>query len=183
VPNIDDQFQADNVDMQSFEKDNKGYRYTLTVIDIFLRYAWVIPLKSKRGDDVRDAFVTILRERKPVNTQFDEGKEFYNRTVKELLEKVGIEYFSTYSDKKAAIVERFNRILKTRMWKYFTANNSRTWLPVLHKFVNSYNQSYHSSISMTPTEASKEENHNTVWWNLYGDTVVSTCKIQTRSKG
>jgi len=61
VPNVDNQFQADIVDMQSFEKDNKGYRYILTVIDIFSRYPWAIPVESKRGDDVRDAFVTIFR--------------------------------------------------------------------------------------------------------------------------
>jgi len=61
VPNVDDQFQADIVDMQSFEKDNKGYRYILTVIDIFSRYGWAIAVKSKRGDDARDAFVTIFR--------------------------------------------------------------------------------------------------------------------------
>jgi len=63
------------------------------------------------------------------------------------------------------------------MWKYFTAKSSlttRTWLPVLDKFVNSYNNTTHSSIGMTPIQASKEENQNTVWWNLYGDTVVST---------
>jgi len=153
VPNIDDQFQADIVDMQSFERDNKGYRYILTVI----------PVKSKRGDDIFNAFETIFRERKPEKIQFDKGKEFYNRTVKDLLEKEGIEYFSTYSDKKAAIVERFNRTLKTRMWKYFTEKSSlttRTWIPVLHKFVNSYNNTTHSTISMTPTSASKEENHN-----------------------
>jgi len=60
------------------------------------------------------------------------------------------------------------------MWKYFTEKSSRTWLRVLHKFVNSYNNTTHSTIGMTPTEASKEENHNIVWWNLYGDTVVST---------
>jgi len=102
----------------------------------------------------------------------------YNtRRLKQLLEEEGIEYFSTYLDKKAAIVERSNRTLKTRMWKYFTEKPSlktRTWLPVLHKFVNSYNNTTHSAISMTPTEASKEENHNNVWCNLFGDIVVST---------
>jgi len=160
--------------MQSFERDNKGYRYILTVIDIFSRYAWAIPVKSKTGDDIFNVFETIFRERKPDKIQFDEGKEFYHRTVKELLGKEGIEYFSTNSDNKVAIVERFNRTLKTRMWKYYTEKNTRNWLPVLHKFVLSYNNTTHSSIGMTPIQASKEENHNTVWWNLYGDTVVRT---------
>jgi len=158
--------------MQSLETDNKGYRYILTMIEIFSRYAWAIPVKSKRGDDIFNAFETIFRERKPDKIQFDEGKEFYNGTVKELPEKKGIEYFSTNSDKK--VVERFNRTLKTRMWKYITEKNTRNWLPVFHKFVHSYNNSVHSSIGMTPIQASKEQNHNTVWWNLYGDTVIRT---------
>jgi len=92
----------------------------------------------------------------------------------ELLEKEGIEYFSTNSVKKAAIVERFNRTLKARMWKYFTEKNTKNWLPVLHKSVHSYNNTTHSSVRMTPIQASMEENHNIVWWNLYGDTVVRT---------
>jgi len=96
VPNIDDQFQADIVDMQPFERDNKGYRYNLTVIDIFSRYAWAIPVKAKTGDDKFNAFETIFTERKPEKMQFDEGKEFYNKKVKQLLEEEGIEYFSTY---------------------------------------------------------------------------------------
>jgi len=59
VPNIDNQFQADILDMQSFERENKGYRYILTVIDIFSRYAWAIPVKSKRSDDI---FNDVQRE-------------------------------------------------------------------------------------------------------------------------
>jgi len=91
VPNIDDQFQAEIVDMQSFERENKSYRYILTVIDIFSRYAWTIPVKSKRGDDIFNAFETIFRERRPEKIQFDEEKEFYNKKVKLLLEEEGIE--------------------------------------------------------------------------------------------
>ena len=104
VSYTDQQWQADLVDMQTFEKENKGYRYILTVIDIFSRYAWALPIKSKRREDVRDAFKLIFKEAKPEKIQFDDGKEFYNKLFKELLEANEIEWFSTFSDKKATVV-------------------------------------------------------------------------------
>ena len=53
----------------------------------------------------------------PKLAQFDDGKEFYNVGIQALLEKHGVKYFSTNSDKKAAVVKRFNRTLMTAMWK------------------------------------------------------------------
>ena len=55
------------------------------------------------------------------------------------------------------------------MFRYFTANSTRKYIDILDEFVNSYNNTNHSSIKMTPTEASKRENENEVWRNLYGD--------------
>ena len=174
VSYVDQQWQADLVDMQAFEKDNKNYRFILTVIDILSRYAWAKPLKSKKGEEVRDAFVDIFEEAVPEKIQFDEGKEFYNRHFKALLEEKDIEYFSTKSDKKAAIVERFNLTLKQRMWKYFTAKETHKWDDVLDDFVNDYNNSFHSGIGMKPVDARKEENEGTVWYNLYGVHLLTT---------
>jgi hypothetical protein len=81
--------------------------------------------------------------------QFDDGKEFYNRFLKELLEKNNIEWFSTYSDKKAAVVERFNRTQKEKMYRYFTAKETNKWFDILGDLVKGYNNSFHSSIGMT----------------------------------
>ena len=173
VNGIDNQWQADIIEMQTFARDNKGYRYMLTVIDVLSKYAWAIPLKSKKGDEMAETFEKIFKERTPDKIQFDEGKEFYNRHVKELFEKENIEWFSTKSDKKASIVERFNRTLKGRMYKYFTEKQTRTWIDMIDELVNSYNNTYHSSIHMTPIEASKEENEGTVWYNLYGAYLTS----------
>ena len=174
VSYVDQQWQADLVDMQKYEKENKHFRYILTVIDIFSRYAWALPLKSKRGLDVKEAFQQIFQEAMPKKIQFDEGTEFYNKAFKELLEKNNIEWFSTKSDKKAAVVERFNLTLKTRMWKYFTAKETVKWVDVLEDFVNGYNNSLHSTIAMKPVDARKEENEETVWYNLYGVHLVDS---------
>ena len=174
VSYVDQQWQADLVDVQKYQKENKHFRFILTVIDILSRYAWAKPLMSKRGEDVKNAFVEIFAEAVPEKIQFDDGKEFYNSHFKELLEKHNIEWFSTKSDKKAAIVERFNLTLKSRMWKYFTAKETDKWTDVLDDFVNNYNHSFHSSIGMKPVDARKEENEGTVWYNLYGAHLSST---------
>ncbi|CAB3989590.1 integrase core domain-containing [Paramuricea clavata] len=108
----------------------------------------------------------------PKVVQFDEGKEFYNNGVKGLLEKHDIHYFSTrLTGKKAAVVERFNRTLKTRMWKYFTeqqfTTKSKKWIDVLDNFVASYNHSKHRTIDMKPADVN-ETNKDKVWTKLYG---------------
>ena len=121
VHDIDEQWQADLADVALLKKKNKGYTFLLTVIDLFSRYAWVRPLRSKRGIEVADAFKSIFDEgRIPRRIQTDQGKEFENSHVRKLFERHNIELFSVKSAYKAAVVERFNRTLKTRLWRYFT---------------------------------------------------------------
>ena len=103
----------------------------------------------------------------PKLAQFDDGLEFHNVGVKTLLEKQGIKYFSTSSDKKAAVVERFNRTLKTSMWKYFYAKGTYKWVDVLNKLVNNYNGTKHSTILMKPSTVTKK-NEAEVWTTLFG---------------
>jgi len=85
-----------------------------------------------------------------------------------LLKNNNIEYFSTFSDKKAALVERFNRTLKSRMWKYLRTNETRKWIDIVQQLVNDYNNSFHSTLKMSPVEASKPENYVVVWNHIYG---------------
>ena len=92
----------------------------------------------------------------------DKGKEFYNRDVKGL-----IELYSTENEEKSSVVERWIRTMKEKMWKYFTDNNTNVYIDILPDFVKDYNNTKHSSIKMTPVEASEKENELTVWRNLY----------------
>ena len=71
---------ADLADMQLINKFNKGIRFLLCVIDIFSKYAWVVPLKDKKGISIVNAFQKILKEsnRKPNKIWVDKGSEFYN---------------------------------------------------------------------------------------------------------
>ena len=103
----------------------------------------------------------------PNVVQFDDGKEFYNVGVRRLLEGKKIKYFSTKSDKKAAVVERFNRTLKTMMWKYFFKNKTYNCLKVLDQLTDNYNNTKHRSIGMKPNEVN-EDNEFEVWKKLFG---------------
>lgn len=158
IHDIDEQWQADLADVTLIANLNQGYRFILTVIDIFSRYAWARPLKSKRGEEVAKAFKEIFDEgRIPKRIQTDQGREFYNRSVQSLFKEHNIELFSVKSAYKAAIVERFNRTLKNRMWRYFTAESKQDWREVLQDVIHSYNHSIHRSIKRKPADVTAAE--------------------------
>jgi hypothetical protein len=149
--------------MQEWSKMNKGYRYMLNVIDIFSKYAWSIPLKDKTGKSVLDAFKQIVKisDRIPKHIWVDEGKEFYNKDITSWLKENNIIRYSTHGEHKSAVVERFNRTLKELMWKRFTAENTRNWIDMIDKLLYEYNNKrIHSTIGMTPLDASVEKNVN-----------------------
>jgi len=156
VNGIDKILAADLVEMQSFSKFNCGVRYLLTVIDVFSKYGWMLPLEDKTGKSVADALKNIFKKskREPEKLWTDKGREFYNKHVKEL----GVELYSTENEEKSSVVERWNRTMKEKMFKYFTANNTNKYIDVLDDFVEGYNNTRHSSMKMTPVEASKKEN-------------------------
>lgn len=166
---IDEIWAADLVDMQAFAKFNGGIKYLLTVIDVFSKYGWIVPLKSKTGVEVARAFEKIFSEgRQPEKLWVDKGKEFYNKNVKAL----GMELYSTENEEKSCVVERWNRTMKEKMFKYFSANSTRKYINVIDEMVNNYNSTRHSSIKMTPIAASDKKNESAVWMTLNGSKPV-----------
>ena len=115
----DETWSADLIDKSSLSKYNINYKFILTVIDIFTKYAWAIPLKNKSGLSITNGFKIVLSEhpqggsepRKPEKLWVDRGSEFYNETFKSLLKENETKLCSTYSDLKAVFIERFNRTL------------------------------------------------------------------------
>jgi hypothetical protein len=154
--------------MQEWSEDNEGFRYMLNIVDVFSKFAWSIPLKDKKGLTVLNAFKQIVKKsgRIPKHIWVDEGKEFYNKNMDEWLKENNVIRYSTHGEHKSAVVERFNRTLKTNMWKRFTAENTRNWINMLDKLLTEYNNKKHSTIKMTPIEASKKDNEGIVWNNL-----------------
>ena len=162
-----EQYQADLVDMQMYSRFNNGYRYILTVIDCFSRYAFAQPVKNKRANEIINAFKVIFQHGRPFKLQTDRGLEFKNKHFKEFLEQNNIHYFNTYNTEfKCAIVERFNRTLKNKMHKYFTANSTKRYIDVLQNLVNSYNNSKHRTIGVAPSEVN-ESNTQSIFEKIY----------------
>lgn len=171
VSGIDAQWQIDLADMQALARQNDGYRYILTVIDVFSKYAWIALVRSKDASTVTNAFKQILDEaapRKPKRVQSDKGKEFFNKEFASLMKRHSIEHFASNSDQKAAVVERFNRTIKTRLWTYMSDRGTVRWVDVINDIVKSYNQSTHRSIGMPPSQVRKADEAR-LWSKLYGD--------------
>ena len=168
VGGMHQQWQADLVDVSNLKKDNDGITFLLTVIDVFSKWAWCIPLKNKSASSLVAAFTELLSGVKPMTLQTDNGLEFRNLSFQTLLKENGVHHFSTHNEEtKASIVERFNRTLKTRMWRYFTKHQTVRYLEKLRDFVWSYNNTYHRSLGMAPSMVN-ETNQEAVWQRLYG---------------
>ena len=176
---IDDVWQMDLCDLSKLSTYNRGYKFLLTVIDVFSRYAFVRPLKNKTGLEVSKAidhiFQTEKRKSKSVGTDF--GTEFYNRNVQALLDKHHIKLYSVVSEPKMALVERFNRTLKSRMWRYFTRHNTRNYIDVLPKLVSSYNNTKHRIIGISPSQVNSE-NEKMIWQKLYRKEFVKPVRFK-----
>ena len=85
--------------MKLISKFNKGFRFLLCVIDIFSKYAWVVPLKDKKDVSIVDAFQSILKRsnRKPNKIWLDKSSEFYNNYFKKWLQNNDIVMYSTHN--------------------------------------------------------------------------------------
>ena len=96
--------------MQSLSRYNKGIRYLLCAIDLFSKYAWVIPIKDKKGTSIVNAFQKIISEgRKPNKIWVDQGSEFYNKYFTNFLKVNNTEMYSTFNEGKSVIAETFNK--------------------------------------------------------------------------
>ena len=148
--------------MQLTNKFNKGFRFLLCVVDIFSKYAWVVPLKDKKGSSIFNAFQKILKEsnrrkaqdkgRRPNKLWVDKGSEFYNNSFKKLLQDNNIEMYSTHNEGKSVIAERFIRTLKNKIYKYMTSISKNVYIDKLDDIVNEYNNTYHRTIKMKPVD-------------------------------
>ena len=138
----DETWSADLIDKSSLSKYNNNYKFILTVIDIFTKYAWTIPLKNKSGLSIIIGFKIVLSEnpqggsesRKPEKLWVDRGSEFYNKTFKSLLKEYDTKLYSTYSDLKAVFIERFNRTF-LHINKPMFINGDGNWVNILNDAV------------------------------------------------
>ena len=145
---------ADLADMQLINESYKGFRFLLCVIDFFSKYAWVVPLKDKKGASIVNAFQKILKEsdRKPNKIWVDKGSEFYNSSFKKWLKGNDIEMYSIHNEGKSVVAERFIRTLNTKIYKYMTLVSKNVYIDDLDDIVHEYNNTYHRTINMKPVD-------------------------------
>lgn len=184
VPYPFDQWQADLVDLSNIKKFNKNYRFVLTVIDCFSRFAWAEILINKRCESVTEAFKKILKKSPfpPRFLQTDKGKEFYGKSFQILLKQENIKHFSTDQLVKAQIVERFNRTLREKLVKYFTFKKSFKYINILPSVLKSYNATEHRSTGFPPCKIGIL-NSAQVRKNLYSSFLNKKKKIYKFSVG
>ena len=122
----------DLADMQSLSRKNKGIKYLLCAIDLFSKYAFVVPLKDKKGISINNAFKKIIKQsRKKTNKIWvDERSEFYNRDFKKWLSDNDTVMYSTFNESKSVVAERFIRTLKNKLYKHMTATGKNVYYNV-----------------------------------------------------
>ena len=141
--------------MQLRGRYNKGIRFLLYVIDIFSKYAWVVPLKIKKGVSLVATFQIILKQsnRKPNKMWVDKGSEFYNNSFKKWLQDNDVVTYSIHTERKFVVAERFIRTLKNKIYKYMTSISKNVYIGKLDDIVNEFDNTYHTTIKMKPIDA------------------------------
>ena len=145
---------VDLAGMQSLSRKNKGIKYLLCAIDLYSKYAFVIPLKDKKGISIVNAFDEIIKQsnRKPNKIWVDQGGEFYNNVFKKWLSDNNTIMYSTYNGGKSVVAERFIITLKNKLYKHMTATSKNIYYDVLDDVVNKYNNTKHSTIKTKPID-------------------------------
>ena len=169
IKHIDDTWSIDLLDFNDYKPaNNKGYRYILVVIDNFSKFGWTIPLKNKYSKTIKDEFANIINKskRKPYLLESDDGGEFVNKIFNEFLKQNSIKRYSRYTSHGAVFAERFNRTLRNLLKKPVFLKGNANWIDELQTVTKLYNNTIHHSTKMTPTQASKKENEDIVYFNL-----------------
>ena len=143
--------------MQSLSRYNKGIKYLLCAIDLFSKYAWIIPLKDKKGISIVNGFQKIISKgRKPNKIWTDQGSEFYNNSFKDFLKMNNIKMYSTFNEGKSVIAERFIRTLKNKIFKLMTAISKNIYFDALDDIVDKYNNTVDRTIKMKPNDVTSD---------------------------
>ena len=152
--------------MTQCSKINKGYKYIFTNIDVFSKYAYAFPLKSKKIQDIKPCFEKIFNKNKPEFIWSDKEPAFLSKEMQQFFKDSDVKIYHTNSHLKAVVIERFNRSLRELMMRHFVKNNNTIWYNILPKLIKIYNNRYHSTIKIKPVEVNKN-NEKYIKENIY----------------
>ena len=163
---INEIHSTDLVDITQYSKMNRGYKYIFTNIDIFSKYTYAFPLKTKKIQDIKPCFQKIFKNNKPKYIWSDKEPAFLSKEMQHFFKNNNVKIYHTNSHLKAVVVERFNRSLRELMMNHFVKNNNTIWYNILPKLIKIYNNRYHSTIKMKPIEVNKS-NEKYIKENIY----------------
>ena len=166
---VDEIWSIDLADMIDYKiSNNKGFRYIFTVIDNFSKYLFAIPLKNKYSQTITNELSNIITtsKRKPNKIESDRGLEFYNSIFQNFLKSKSIHHYFRFTDKRPSIAERVIRTIRNLLKKPVFKKGKADWISELPSVVKKYNNTIHSSIKITPNQASRKVNERKVYYNL-----------------
>ena len=170
VNNFLDQIQLDIADFTQNAGLNDGFRYALVGVDVFSRYAWAVPIKTKQPFDVLNAFKEIIRViGKPKSIFSDMEGSILSNEFKNFLKDNDIEQKTTLNH--AGYAESFIKTLKMMISDRLEGEglNLDRWIDVIKPVLSKYNLSKHSAIKMSPYEAKRKNNYFDVLFNNYNN--------------
>ena len=164
---IDQQWDADIMDMSKFAKFNNGHKYIAVFIDIFSRYAWAERMKTKKPTEMINIMKIVFSEgRKPDYLRTDKGSEYTGNAVKQYMRSQQIRHFTAVNAIHASYAERFIRTLKGKLYRYFMKHNTYKYIDILQDMVDSYLDSVHSTTGYIPSSIT-DINAQEVYEKLY----------------
>ena len=181
VYHIDEIWSLDILDFKDYDSENnRNHRYILVIIDNFSKFGWTIPLKNKNAQTIKGSFENILinSKRKPNLIETDRGKEFYNNTFQDFLNKNNINLYSRNSSYGAVFAERYNLTIRNLLKRPVFEKGDGKWIDVLPTITKQYNNKVHSSTKLTPIQASLKKNEGYVYKNLLDKRKKKTPKFQ-----
>jgi Chromo (CHRromatin Organisation MOdifier) domain len=165
IYSLREQVQMDLIDVRQLAAKNDGVTFILTAIDCFSKKAWLKTLVNKTAANTLEAIKELTAEiQPPMRSIFlDRGKEFLNKLVYDFMSSKNIKIMHPNSEKKAAIVERFNRSIQDLIYRYLTENETQRYIDVLQDLLSAYNNRGHRTLQyMSPNDAEKPENTSKV---------------------
>jgi hypothetical protein len=164
---VDEQWDADLLDMYKFSYQNKRYKYLAIFIDIFSRYLWVEPMKTKTPEEMVLVLKRVFAQgRKPEFMRTDKGGEYMGTPVQLYLDSKRVHHFVAFNVNHANYAERVIRTLKGKIYRFMMRNNTKIYINDLDNFVDSYLDTVHRGTGMKPIEITKA-NEQTVYEKLY----------------
>jgi transposase InsO family protein len=157
VNTIDSMWDGDLADVSNISSHNDGFKFLLVLIDIFSRYLFILPLKSKQHQSIINGLKLIFqRGRKPTTLRTDKGSEFKNRWFKAFLKQENVNILYTQNETKANYAERVIRTMKNMMYRYFLKNRTYQYTDILQDLVKTYNNRPHRMLGgFSPASVNK----------------------------